>query len=363
MTMTSRQRVEAALRHEPPDRTPIFEYILTASWVDELLGRRYAIGAGNWESLVSEKGWEDAVRQLAVDRLDIAYLLGHDMLYVKPNPLPCDTKPFGNPAISQDPLPAFDDPVRAVKQRNEKWAQSIEPHPDSSLLIYSVLREEMRRRDMDLPILAPAYEHGVWTDVNLMQTMLLDPETAHQHFSLATRKAHMAIDQYAAHGIDQVAIGGDFAGNRPVISPQSYEEFIVPGVSALARHAHQANMWAVNGSDGNLWYVIENFLYGCGVDGYIEIDMHAGMDMGRLKQQFGKEKTFYGNLDCGNILSFGSQEEVKQHVIDCLEAGMGNGGHILCTSNAVTESVPLENYLSVVATYRDMFSLPKLQLP
>ena len=86
----------------------------------------------------------------------------------------------------------------------------------------------------------------------------------------------------------------------------------------------------MNSSDGNLWPVLDDFLFGCEVDGYLEIDRHAGMDMGRLKSACGGRITLYGNLDCGNILSFGTPGDVAAHVIGCLEAGMGGGGHILC---------------------------------
>ena len=43
-----------------------------------------------------------------------------------------------------------------------------------------------------------------------------------------------------------------------------------------------------------------------------------------------------------------------------IEAGKGNGGHILCAGNAITESVPLGNYIAGVKAYRGIFSLPKL---
>lgn len=98
------------------------------------------------------------------------------------------------------------------------------------------------------------------------------------------------------------------------------------------------------------------------MDGYLEIDFHAGMDLRKLKAQYGERITFYGNLDCGNILSFGTPDEVRRRTIECLEAGMGNGGHILTVSNAITAAVPLENYLAVVAAYRDTFGLPALAL-
>ena len=85
--MTCRERIEAALGHRQPDRTPIFEYVLRSPRADELLGRDYAADPLHWNTAVAEKGWESAVRQNAVDQLDLAMLLGHDMMYVVPNPI------------------------------------------------------------------------------------------------------------------------------------------------------------------------------------------------------------------------------------------------------------------------------------
>ncbi len=356
--MTSRERVEAALKHQEPDRTPIFEYVLYSPIADRLLGRCYADDPGNWAGLMRELGWQSAVRQIAVDRLDLAELLGHDMLYVVPNPLPHEWNP-GLLTHTKAPSP---DPVDYVKHRNERTAAGRIQPPEAQLLVYRYLQEEMERRGIDLPILAPAYAHGVWNDIDLLQTLLLDPETAREHFTLATKRALANVEAYLELGVQQIGVGGDFAGHALLISPEVYREFIVPEVRTVSRRIHEAGGWAVNASDGNLWPVIDDFLTGCEVDGYIEIDMYAGMDMARLKESYGDKITLYGNLDCGNVLSFFSVEEVKQHTRDCLMAGMGKGGHILTASNAITESVPIENYLAVIEAYREMFQLPPLRI-
>ena len=358
--MTSRQRVEAALRHQQPDRTPIFEYVLIAPWVDSLLGRPFARRPDNWAGLVQANGWQRAVSQLAEDYLDLAGLLGHDMLTVKPNAPPAGVTVSRTPAVA--PEPASDDPVETIRQRNQRWSSTLAPPPDECFLVYRHLRRLMCERDVDLPILAPAYEHGIWTDVNLMQTMVLEPDVACEHFALATRQALASVERYAELGLDQVGVGGDFAGTRLLISPEAYRRFIVPEVREVSRRVHEAGMWAVNASDGDLWPVIDDFLSGCEVDGYLEIDFHAGMDLARLKAAHGRQVTFYGNLDCGNVLSLGSPAEVRRHTIDCLDAGMGDGGHILTASNAIIASVPLDNYLTVVSSYRDYFGIDPLTL-
>lgn len=355
--MTSRERIKTALQHREPDRTPVFEYVLLSPLADVLLGRAYAGDPAHWPKLVEEEGWERAVRRSAMDKLDLALRLGHDMMYVTPNPEPPRPQ---KPSTSEEQKEAVDDPVQRVRLRNEQ-APLAPPLSDDSFLIYVYLKEEMEKRDVDLPILAPAYAHGVWTDVDLMQTMLLAPDIASEHFSLATERAMKRIEQYLSLGIEQIGVGGDFSGTRPLISPEAYRRFIVPEVRTLSRRIHEAGTFAINASDGNLWPVLNDFLFGCEVDGYLEIDMHAGMEMEKLKPRCRGRITLYGNLDCGNILSFGSPEDVRKHTISCLEAGMGDGGHILCASNAITAGVPLENYLEVLNAYRDMFTLPRFR--
>jgi hypothetical protein len=353
--MTSRERVEAALNHRPPDRTPIFEYVLLSPLADVFLKRPYAGDPAHWTDLVQKKGWEAAVRQNARDRVELAVLLSHDMLYITPNPLP------GEVVTMQEPALPADDPVEALHRRNIQEDQAL-PVADDALLVYVYAREEMRCMGIDLPILAPAYLHGVWTDVELMQSMALAPEVARQHFVIATRRALGYIEKYIALGIEQVGIGGDFAGTRLLISPKAYRTFILPELQRLSTRLHQAHIYAVNASDGDLWPVIDDFLITSGVDAYLEIDLHAGMDLHRLKERYGSRVTFYGNLDCGIELSFATPELVRQHTLNCIEAGLGSGGHILCASNAITASVPLENYLSVISTYRDRFGLAPLKL-
>jgi len=357
--MTARQRVQAAFDHRTPDRTPIFEYVLLSPLADRFLGRTYGGDPDHWSALVAELGWESAVRRNAADRVDIAVLLGHDLIYATPVPLPSAAPPI-DPLVGP-PVEPTDDPVENLHRRNEAVSQAPPPG-DDPLLIYVFLREEMHKRDVDLPLLAPGYRHGVWTDVDLMQTMVLAPEVAHRHFQLATDGTLALIDKYHGLNIEQVGVGGDFAGNRPIISPTAYREFIVPEVAHLSRRLHELDIYAVNASDGDLWSVIDDFLLGCEVDAYLEIDQYAGMDLARLKRDYGDRITLYGNLDCGTVLSFASPDEVRQHTIDCLDAGQGDGGHILCASNAITASVPIENYLSLVNAYRDYFNLPRFSL-
>jgi hypothetical protein len=366
--MTSRQRVAAAFGHREPDRTPIFEYVLLPPLAEQLLGRpfsEYLGGMESWLALAREVGFEPALRRYVRDRLELARRLGHDLLCISPNPVP-------GAAYFYDPLAELgarfevrteEDPVASLRARNRRVSETMLGElPRDCYLVYHLLREEMRRQDMDLPILAPAYFHGIWTDSDLMMVMVLEPEVASEHFRLATQRALKVIADYAGLRIDLVGIGGDFAGTRLLISPQAYHEFIVPEVRTCARRVRQAGAFAVNASDGDLWPVIDDFLFGCEVDAYLEIDLGAGMDLARLKRLYGQRVTFLGNMDCGRILSFASPEEVARVTLEILESGWGRGGHIFTASNAITASVPPANYLAMVNAYRARFGLEKLAL-
>ncbi len=363
--MTSKERVAAAFRHQKVDRSPIFEYVLTGAIPSSALGRRYYYfdgEGGAWNERVQAVGLDGALRAFAKDRLDLAELFGHDLMYIAPNP------PVSGSGVTLNVLDyggRCENPVENVRirslERSERLARG-DFDPDECFLVYEYINREMAYRGLEIDVFAPAYYHGVWTDIDLMQTMLLDEAAAHAHFELCTRLSFKRMDKLRQFGVGIFGIGGDFAGNRPLISGECYRNFIMPEVRKCADYAHSLGAWAVNASDGALWYVIDDFLIGTGVDAYMEIDMGAGMELGKLKARFGERITLMGNMDCGNVLSFMSPEEIRRLTIECLDAGgSGNGGHIFTASNAITDSVPMENYLSMVCAYREYFGLPAIK--
>lgn len=356
--MTSMERIKSAFSHKTPDRTPIFEYCMNSKPITEMvLGRPCSYL--EWDVCLKERGWEDAVQQVAVDRLDIVDFFGFDMMYVTANPAaPRDSTPA--PTASQDDI--CDDPVKNVANRNRRKRESKNVMNEESFLVYKLLKEEMIARGIDLPILAPAYKHGIWTDIDLMQVMILDPDVAKEHFLITTEETLPLIDKYSSLDIQLIGIGGDFAGNSPLISPACYNEFIVPELKILSDKIHKLGHFAVNASDGNLWSVIDSFLIDSGVDGYLEIDLHAGMELKKLKEGYGDKITFLGNMDCGNTLSFASPEEIEKATLKCIEDGLGNGGHIFTASNAIIDSVPFENYMAMTNAYRKYWNLPPISI-
>jgi len=57
-------------------------------------------------------------------------------------------------------------------------------------------------------------------------------------------------------------------------------------------------------------------------------------------------------------LCSGTTDEVRREVHELLDAGAGNGGHILMSSNCIHKDVKPENYIALVQAYREHFGLP-----
>ena len=360
--MDSRERIYTVLNKNIPDRTPIFEYVLLNPLASVFAGGEYLHydnENGGFVNYAKERGLDNAVRRYAQNRAKIAHTLGHDMIYLIPNPVIQPSKSIEYPGYSFD----ADDPVEVIGARNNYYKFYIEncEYDDQALIIYAYIREELEKYGLDLPVFAPAYSHGIGVDTDLMQAMALAPEITTENFRLRTEMAKKSIDAYIKSGVNIIGVGGDFAGNRLLISPFMYRSQIMPEVKKTADYIHAKGGYAVNASDGDLWSVIDDFLYGCGVDAFMEIDRHAGMELKKLIDRFGRDFTFFGDIDCGNTLSFCTPGEIFKDAQRCLDEGK-NGSHIFTPGNAITSGITLENYLAMVNGYRDYYGMNYLKI-
>jgi len=92
--MSGRQRVQAALAHETPDRVPLFEQEIASNVASEILGRRaYTCGGGaGWRQvaeLIYEGMREFLVEGAARDLAELHSILELDM--VRPPLLPSES--------------------------------------------------------------------------------------------------------------------------------------------------------------------------------------------------------------------------------------------------------------------------------
>lgn len=379
--MTPRERVLAAMAHREPDRTPVFERIIKSPHADVLLGRPCAATSFEYRmERLADGAYADLCLAEARDRVDLAELLGFDMIALGSNGLPPATQPRRLP----DGGWQIGDCI--AKQSESGWVQYVQvdsplertdaelaaemeshlatphvtapPNPDEYIVFREALRL-IRERGLDLAVYCSAYAMPVCTlPRHQLEWLHTRPGLMRRLYERYTDQVIDRLRTCAELGADILGLGGDLADDQgPFISPAHYREFVLPGVQRQAEAVHSLGRWATNTSDGNLWALLDDFLVATGVDGYGEIDYAAGMDLGALKERYGDRICFIGNLDIRFVLTRGTLRECREHTVECLRKGWGSGGHILMTSNVVHEGVLLENYLACLEAYRDYFGI------
>lgn len=386
--MTSRERVQAAFEHREPERTPFFEKLIKSPIADLVLGRPSVThNFVHRMQLLAERDWEELVEAEAVEVADTADRLGMDLVRLGTNigrgfqrPLQVDQFAWregdtivrfipGSPWVERRPV---DGGAATPEEEEQGMIRSLEqdaplpaPPSDDHFYVFKRARELLAQRGLDPAVFVSVYAMPVCTLPRYMFPWFHDrPDLLHRYYHRCSQSALSLIPKYVGLGAAIVGLGGDLAADSgPLISPAHYREFILPHIREQAELCRALGVWCTTASDGDLWSLLDVLLLESGVDGFEEIDFAAGMDLRRLKQEYGARITFIGNLDIRWLLTSASRREVERATVDCLEAGRGRGGHILMSSNCIHEGVRPANFEAMVSAYRHYFGIEDAPAP
>jgi uroporphyrinogen decarboxylase len=150
--------------------------------------------------------------------------------------------------------------------------------------------------------------------------------------------------------IDVVLYADDVAfQDRLMTSPEIYRRLIKPRQRRLFDFLKaRTKAKILYHTCGAVYPLIGDFIE-IGLDILNPIQTTAqGMDIQRLKQDFGQDLCFWGGIDLQQLLPHGSPAEVAavtREIIACLGAG---GGYVLSTANNIQADVPPQNILAMV---------------
>ena len=133
----------------------------------------------------------------------------------------------------------------------------------------------------------------------------------------------------------------DLSGkNGPMVSPDCFEEFVADYYRALIPlfKKHGVGNVFVD-TDGDFARLIPNFM-DAGVDGFLPMDVNAGMDIVEVRKQFPKLK-FIGSF---NTLEIAKGPEAIDKEFDRILPVIRGGGYIPGSDHQVAPSTSLENY-------------------
>ena len=153
--------------------------------------------------------------------------------------------------------------------------------------------------------------------------------------------------------IDIVEFGDDLGTqNGAWMNPQTVKETFIPRYKKLFDYVHDHSSAKVFfHSCGDLSTVL-GMLADIGLDIINPVQTTASnMDPIWLKNEFGKDLTFWGGgCESQNVLTFGTPQEVEEHVKRRLEIFGKGGGFVFNSIHNILENVPVENILAMYKT-------------
>ena len=155
--------------------------------------------------------------------------------------------------------------------------------------------------------------------------------------------------------VDAIWYSDDIAyTNSLLVSPDVLDRFFFPWLKKIGDMAKRKNKPFIYHTDGILYDVFDKII-SCGVNAIHPIEPKA-MNIGEVKQRYGKQLCLIGNIDV-DLLSRGSANEIRKNVIDNIEKAGYNGGYCVGSGNSIPEYVKLENYIAMIETVKEINSI------
>lgn len=159
--------------------------------------------------------------------------------------------------------------------------------------------------------------------------------------------------------LDGFVIWGDVAYKKcTFMSPNYWREYFKPWVAQITACAHTHGLPVIYHGCGNVKAIFPDYIE-MGVDAYNPLEVKAGMDVVELRRQYGHRIGFCGNSDM-QVWEAGDRNAIRREVLRKLNAAKG-GGMIFQSDHSVSSSVSGQTYDYIVKLVREHGHYP-LQL-
>ncbi|MFC2159773.1 uroporphyrinogen decarboxylase family protein, partial [Actinomycetota bacterium] len=152
--------------------------------------------------------------------------------------------------------------------------------------------------------------------------------------------------------IDITSVSDDFGTQKGLmISIDMFKKYFKEQYIKLNKLAKSYDIKVFHHDDGSIMDLIPELIE-CRIDILNPIQWHLpGMDLNKLKQDFGNSICFHGGIDNQNVLPFGTPKDVEKEVSSCIEVLAGDKtGYILAPCHNIQVNTSVENILKMYET-------------
>jgi len=380
--MNSKERVKAVLKGDIPDKVPWGEWAIDFDTVNRVLGHetyyrakaksQFAFWDGRRDEVV--QSWkEDSIaffrKMDCFDIINISAMASsvvpprgfefekpkkigentwefHDGTVVKYSEVTADITKIHNPNVGK----------KEYKPSDFKGEPVIPPVDESCFEVVDAVIEEFGN---DRFLMGPSgsevgiflldgniEEGGEGFTYGLMQ-YLDNPETVRAAIQYEVKKNNILDSRYIRPGQDAVGWGQDFASTQgPFISPSMFREFALPAVRARVKNIHEKfGLPVMKHACGNNTKLLDMFVE-AGYDAYQSIQKSAGMDLKRIKAEYGRFFTPWGGIPVENLVS-GTVEDVKKDVRQAMDEYKPGGRYIFGSTHSIAVGTKYDNFMTM----------------
>ncbi len=363
--MTPRERVLAAVHHDPTDAVPTDMWAVKE--IQELLLTHFDIteGAGEQSVGIGLNGGALSRRAVGIlrlwDRMGIDGILGIKPPYIGP-PIPeQDGLHFSEWGFgyrrSDHAHGSYDEQVVFPLAHMESIDQLEEynwPDPDW----YDYARIPSLISECEDRAVCCGYS-AIFTFHNYLrglETSLTDPVLEPEITEFITGKLSAFFTEYhrrcflAGEGkINFTQVTDDWGSQHGLLcSPDVFRRFYKPSMIRAIELAQEFDITVFHHDDGDMRALLPE-LTSMGISVLNPIQWRCGdWDLAKLKEEYGAQLCFHGGVDNQGTLPFGSAEEVRREVACLIETlGSDNTGYILGPCHNIQANTPLENILAM----------------
>lgn len=127
----------------------------------------------------------------------------------------------------------------------------------------------------------------------------------------------------------------------PMFSPKAYDKTLFESHRRIGDYLHANGITYFMHTDGDMRRFIPRLIE-AGVQVLQPLEAKAGLDVRKLKGEYGRSLTFMGNIDVQKMA--GTKAEIEEEVHSKLAIAMEDGGYIYHSDHSVPPSVSFENY-------------------
>jgi uroporphyrinogen decarboxylase len=150
------------------------------------------------------------------------------------------------------------------------------------------------------------------------------------------------VEQANVAEVDFIMIGDDVADSKgPMISFETFQELILPRYKEVVAVSKVPIIWH---SDGQIERLLP-LIIEAGFAGVHSLEPDIGINMGKVKEQYGDKLILAGNLDVTNVLTSTDLNLVRDDVKRCIKQGAPGGGYLFSSSNSLFPGMQIESII------------------